>query len=523
MTVLKFPDLRRRVKTSNHWRDNYNPLRGLTMRSAIGMLEQADNGLFPDLQWCYEKIEGMDPDLLALIERRSSAMVELDFNIKTVSPEKAGSKWNESLADDQAQVLRDAYERIQNLYEALDSLALASFRGYSFLQIVGEPKTDWIEQGQITLDSIDQWHWCRDGYKGDWYFNPESRMTTAKSLSELNRLAVGGIDPNQIILREVRRPINKIALIKYIRSNLSQKDWDGYIEIYGIPGCFIILPPNIPDDKIQEQADRAEEMAEGGSGALLNGSDVKFANEARGSQPFQQHLAWLQQQLVLAGTGGLLTMLSMPQGIGSGSTDAHADAFKAIARAEARKISECLQKQFDRQILNHYFPGESILAYFDLAANESVDPGTILDHAVKAKQAGFDMAADEASEKTGYTFTRSAPSGLGGPPMAPSPFITNRESASPTPSVPASPIPPQVLTALAADLAPLRERIKAIIALSDPAKMDSALRQLRADLPKFLEGKNPDSAAAFEKSFLEAFSQGVAQGKPDATPGAAHA
>jgi hypothetical protein len=42
------------------------------------------------------------------------------------------------------------------------------------------------------------------------------------------------------------------------------------------------------------------------------------------------------------------------------------------------------------------------LAYFELSANESVDPGEILKHAQTAAAAGLAIDADELSEKTGY-------------------------------------------------------------------------------------------------------------------------
>ena len=84
-------------------------------------------------------------------------------------------------------------------------------------------------------------------------------------------------------------------------------------------------------------------------GALPSGSDVKFPGVgARGEDPFEKYCGVQEKDVVLAGTGGLLTMLSMPQGLGSGSSEQHADAFDEIAQADALKISEVLQRDFDR-------------------------------------------------------------------------------------------------------------------------------------------------------------------------------
>ena len=47
-------------------------------------------------------------------------------------------------------------------------------------------------------------------------------------------------------MRTWDRPLDEIARIKYVRANLSQKDWDAFIELYGIPGWIVFMPPNTP-------------------------------------------------------------------------------------------------------------------------------------------------------------------------------------------------------------------------------------------------------------------------------------
>ena len=54
------------------------------------------------------------------------------------------------------------------------------------------------------------------------------------------------LDPARIIYRESDVPIDEIAVIAHLRQSLSQKDWDGFIETYGLPPLFLELPPDIP-------------------------------------------------------------------------------------------------------------------------------------------------------------------------------------------------------------------------------------------------------------------------------------
>ena len=70
------------------WRDQLNPLRGLTIKRAVTLLEQAQRGIMADYQWTCRLMERRFPDLSALISRRISALMEMDWEIKTVTPEE---------------------------------------------------------------------------------------------------------------------------------------------------------------------------------------------------------------------------------------------------------------------------------------------------------------------------------------------------------------------------------------------------------------------------------------------------
>jgi phage gp29-like protein len=362
-----------------------NPLRGLTLARAVSLMEAALRGEHTLPQWTLWHIEQTDPDLFALILRRTSALEEMDWDIKIVDQKPV-------LAAKQAAELRAAYERIDNLSEAIEELSLAFCRGFSILQFENSDSAPGLHLG-----AYKPWNIVRHGLDGDFYFNPEARAVSWHSLPAENR-----IDPANHIIYTPRVNLMRIALYKFIRMNLSQKDWDAFIEIYGLPSCFIIMPPNIPEGKETQYETSAKEAAEGANGALPNGSEVKFAAEPRGVNPFRDHLKFLQEQLILAGTGGLLTMLAQPTGIGEGASGAHEETFKTIARGEARKISEIFQKQFDAKILAEKFPGEPVLAYFEIASKEEQDVGEIIDHASKLFQAGYTMDAAQLAEKTGY-------------------------------------------------------------------------------------------------------------------------
>lgn len=382
------------LQAARSWRDQFNPLRGLTIARAVSLMEAAQRGQLAELQWTYKFIEDTHPTAFALVERRTSALLEMDWNIHQVAQEDAGAGYSKALAEDQALALRAAYEGIDNLYEAIEHLALASFRMYAHLQ------PHFNGDAIAHLEPLNQWNFARDGMFGGWAWNPEAQDLAASRLPAANQITAA----HRLIVRVVPRHVNRIALIQFIRASMGQKDWDSFVEIYGLPRPIIIMPADVPPDKVAEYEAAADDVAEGGGGSLPNGSEVKYPTEARGSSPFAQYLEFLERQLVLVGTGGLLTMLT-ESGSGTLAGNAHADTFKTIARAEARKISEILQRSIDAHVLDTKFSGRPRLAYFAMAAQEERDVGDIVDHTQKLALAGYQVDVADLAERTGYKLT----------------------------------------------------------------------------------------------------------------------
>lgn len=387
-------------------REQTNPLRSLTIARAISLMESAQRGEFLELQWLYWFVEQTDPLLIALQERRYGRLAEMDWECKVIPRQRRRTSFDEVLAEEQAAALAEQYDRVDNLKEAIEHLASATFRLYAHVNVQRNGA------GEIAhLEPLDQWNFLRHGMFGDWYWNPDANATNWRSLPPENRIV-----PEDFIIRTVARHINRPGLVKYIRKALAEKDWSGFVEIYGQPTPDVLMPPGATDSQKTAYEAAGIARSQGRCVAWPSGTQIDYPSDVRGTAPFAEYLKWCDEQMVLAGTGGLLSMLSLPTGIGSGASDTHDAAFQSITKAEANRISELFQRQVDKPFLAQAFPGKPVLAYFEIAAQESTDPGTVLDHAVKAKSAGLDMDPDELSEMTGYALTRSVP------PPTPPPF-----------------------------------------------------------------------------------------------------
>jgi len=265
--------------------------------------------------------------------------------------------------------------------------------------VSAQPASNKSSKGGIArrLAPVDQWFWCRRGIYGPWTYNRNSTI---------GQVTGEDVDEMRFVCREVERPVNRVALIAFVRKALSQKDWDGFIEAYGIPAVFIIMPPDVPEEKADEYLETASQVVGDARGALPNGSDIKTVdNGARGVNPFRDHLKYQDEQLVLRGTGGKLTMLA-ESGSGTLAGDAHSETFAAIARSEAKEISETLRLCIDKEILARVTPGEDAYAYFELSANEETEPAQLVKDIAQLENAGLETDVKWIAEKTGYPVTR---------------------------------------------------------------------------------------------------------------------
>jgi len=394
--------LKKQIKSANNARSQYNPLRSLTLQRAVGLLEQGERGLYADLMWLYRTIEKRDAVLRALKRRRSAALLKLEWNIKTVPADQMPDGVTEEQAAAQAKELRKLYEQIDNVYDAIKFMALAEFRGFAHLEKVyagNRPAPDAI----IRLEPIDQWHWLRDGYNAPWLFNPDL-LASMHSAEE--------VDAAHLVIREIDDPIDEIALIAFLRKNMSQKDWDGFVEVFGIPDIFFEMPPGLSTEDMKDWLAEAERLAGDGQGAIPNGGKVQVVGgDVRGVNPFESHIKYQDSCVVMAGTGGKLSMLTDPTGLGSGASDAHEDAFDDLAAEEARVISEIFQRSLDIPLLKNKFPDQPILAYFDLNAQTVEDTGEVIKQIKDLSEAGYEVDAAEVTERTGYHVQRKTEDG----------------------------------------------------------------------------------------------------------------
>ena len=340
---------------SNQWREYANPLRGLSMEGLVAKIEQGERGAFADLQWFYQVMERSDALIATVVARRRAALLSCSWE---VLPEARPT--DAVLAQEQAAVLRDAYDAVENLKESVAFLATCAFRGFAHVE-----KHDAEDgNGVVRLEPVEQWFWCREGMFGRWTYNRDARSGVDKGEK---------IEREDFVICEAPMALDRILAVQYYRRNLALLDWSSYLDVYGIPSVFFVGPQGISAETETHYFEIAERLTKDGHGFLPNGSDIKYVNGGgQGRPPFRDHLDYLDRQITLLGTGGLLTMLT-ESGSGTLAGSAHQEAFRQMAQADAVMVSEALQKDFDKPLLAEAFPDWPVEAGFCLRME---DPGS---------------------------------------------------------------------------------------------------------------------------------------------------
>lgn len=455
-----------------------NPLRNFTAASLTQILEAAMRGEWTQLQWLLMHAELRDPDLMALQSYRLGALTEMDWQIKV--SEKAETLGLEGLAEQQRETLLAHYERFENLYAAIRHLGLATFRGYSHVVIRGEE-----------IEPLEQIWFVRDGQYGDWFWNPEARFVPAQFFDETAR-----VEPEHFIIREVPHSLAHYAALKYLYTTFGHRWWASYCDAISKQGVVVIGPPEVSDEQRGEFIAAAEKIALGASGVLPNGANMIQPNATRGPNIFEPWLRYLAEKLVLAGTGGKLTMLNDAVGIGGGQSGTHAETFRTLARAEAQEISEIFQRQLDAPYLEAHYPGVPVLAYFELCFREQQDTSAYIDDLAKLAAAGYRVPADEVARKTGYPVELAPP-----PAPAATPFTFRAPAGSDSLANRTA----DALTVDAAWLAPVAD----LLAEIEQAVSDGDMTY--ADLAEYLQRAAARVPELFAKMDIDAFADVLAR------------
>ena len=371
------------IVDNSAWREAYNPLYGFSPRRVTEMVDEYNRGAQTNLQWLLKWIEDEDAIYRAMTKRFRSAISSLEWTV-AIPKDLTGPQL--AMAEEQQKKLNELYNGMCSLRKSIEATAMAQFTGCSFLE-----KT--ITKKGLCLAVVEPWFFVRNGSRGPWNYNESLTMGVTDGIE---------IDRNSFVIREHDHPIGRIACRLFAIKNISIKDWLGYVETYGIPAIFALLPPGIAQGEVERFQNIVNSIISRARGTLPAGATIETVESKRtGDNPFLQLADWCDKQLVIAGTGGMLTMLA-ESGSGTLAGSAHMEAWRIIAEGEAVLVSEVFQEQVDQPFLADVCPGQPVYAYWKLSPAVRHDPGEVIKHVAELRKAGYKVRREQVIERTGY-------------------------------------------------------------------------------------------------------------------------
>lgn len=343
MKTVRYHDLLRAKRTQN-------PLSGLNPAKVRRLYELYREGKYADVQLAWDALEEYDDMLGTVLERRQSALGEMEWDVLIDARAVGEDAAMQELAEAQQDFITRRLRGVENLSDAIKWLGMANFRRYSALEVFS------MGSGERWLP-IHHWLLCRPALEGAWCYNEAAETSCTR---------VEPIDMSAVILREVARPIDLVAMFLISAKEAAIDGWDSFLEVFGNPALFFKMPPGTSDERRDEYASIIKEISSDGAGVYPDGGEIHTVEtSAANADAFSSRAEWCDKALVRRATGGLLTVLA-ESGSGTLAGSAHMEAFRQIAANDAISIAECINRQYVRRRLAAQFPGEPVLVYFTL-------------------------------------------------------------------------------------------------------------------------------------------------------------
>jgi hypothetical protein len=386
--------------------ERMNPLRGVDEWRLGQIFDDARDGVYADLAWLYNEIEGVEPALMACCETRESAAGELGWIVRTADPDRTRG-FDKGLADEQRAALLAEFGAVgDDLPELAGHMTTAFFRGAAHALPL------WNADGSLAgFKPLDLWNFAFDRGSGIWYWNADASRDEG---------TFQPVPPGETVSLAVSssRHVDHAALPIFIRAALGAKRYGVWLDRFGIPPVGVIMPPNAERGEQGAYMDLARKFARGGSGVLPNGSQVTYGTEARSVCPFPEFIRFQQQQIYAIGMGRVQSGENQGDNLGGNAAGVVDSALRRIVRRDARRIARAVNDCVTRKVLARLFPGRPMLAQFAWDTEAKRTGREALEDAGLARNAGLAIDRGQLEEMTGYTLSDAPqpanPGGFGG-------------------------------------------------------------------------------------------------------------
>lgn len=411
----------RRARTSQlvpgrgQQRAQRNYLQALTADKCAELYNALRKGQLSDVMIAWDELEEFDDILSTVADKRAAGLAECEASILPDSAMIGTNEELRALADQQQAFLVHYMSRIVNMEEAVAHLGSASFRGFAHLY------KHQHRNGSMQLVVFPQWYFSRPAGTG-YLLNP-SAVASSMDLYEL--------DPSKWICREVRRPIDLVAMFACMVKYSAEQGNASFLDVFGNPSIFFEYPPGTSDERAREYDAIVNAIISDGRGGFPAGGKITTVeSNANSGQSFLDFATWANKKIVRKGLGGELTLLS-ESGSGTLAGGAHEDGLISLYKADAKSIAGVLHEQLFKPAIQEAFPGAPVLVRYKLDYPQQYDIAVETTAIATLVNAGYEPSTEQVKERTGYDCKKVASAAaqgmnMGTPPAWQSGGMSNR-------------------------------------------------------------------------------------------------
>lgn len=348
------------IRVKHSMRARFNPIKTLTPDTLSNMLDGFHAGYLKSAALTWEAIEHRDDVILGVAMKRKKSISRLNWEILTIDDSEEAKKQQSALLyfynNLTATNACDANERggfnllVRQMMDAIG-------KKYAVHEIIFDTHGSGQNDDQLRVTANFR-------FVPLWFF--ENREGKLRFL--LNEGSVEGIElePGAWLVT-VGDGLMEACSIAYLFKHLPLRDWLVYCERNGMPGVKGVTdaPPNSTQWECAREA--VEDFGAEFHALMSRGTDIEAIDlSAKGELPYPALIDRMDRAIAALWRGSDLATLSRANGTGA---SVQSDETAILEADDAAMISETLNTQVDRFVINHLFGDVQVKAYIRLIPN----------------------------------------------------------------------------------------------------------------------------------------------------------
>lgn len=338
-------------KIQNSYHQQQNPIKNLTFPSLMRMLDSFHQGHLAPAALTWDAIERRDDVLQGVISKRKKAISRLKWEIITL--------------DDSKEAL-DHKEALQYFYNNLTASHACDGNQTGGFSLLIKQMLDAIAKKYAVHEIHYQTHSSNQitacfRFVPLWFFeNTTGRLRLLKPRSASDSLPLQF--PYWLITSG--DCLMESCSIAHLFKHLPLQDWLLYCKHNGLPGIKAVTNARPGSADWTSAVEAIRDFGSNFRAIMNHGTDIQPIDlSSKGDLPYQPLIDRMDRAMVALWRGSDLTTLSKSQATG---VSVQEDETSILEEDDAAMISETLNAQVDRQILNHLFKVKRGKAYIQI-------------------------------------------------------------------------------------------------------------------------------------------------------------